>query len=225
MRLSIYSNLKAKYPQETTLDAVVKAIQCSGRIQSLCEERRDLLSKGLINEAEIIKKKKIPAFCPGSFMFDGKGRANVLGLTNLCFLEADHIDEEQIANVVKNIKEDSHTVLCYRSVSGDGLHFIIKYEFCNIETPSYKNMGVKRMNHTYGVVFNTLMTYYQERLEITIDPAGANMERLSLMSADKDIYYNHNAIPFVLEYKKKDLRRKPLNCKFRTPDIQNEIEL
>lgn len=209
MKLPIFSKITAKFPQETDLDEIVCAIRESKRIKSFCEERRKLLAKGKKNQADNIKKTKIPAFCPGAFLFGGKGRNNVIGLTNLCFLETDHISEDSILKAKGILCKDGHIVLCYRSMSDNGLHFLVKYKFKNMDTPSYKIMGIDRMNHTYGAVFTTLEAYYQELLGMSIDPSGANMERLCLLADDKDAYYNPDAFPMILEYQHQDLKKKP----------------
>ena len=159
----------AKYPRETDLNDIVKMMRSSERLQSLCEQRRELLVKEKRVDADRIKKKMIPAFCPGAFLFDGKGRNNVIGLTDLCFLETDHISEKQISKAMELLRKDCHIVLCLRSISGDGLHFIIRYKFKNMEQPSYHNMGKNRMNHTYGAVFMSLKKYYQGMLGVHID--------------------------------------------------------
>lgn len=210
MKLPIFSKITAKYPQETELDKIVCAIRESKRIKIFCEERRKLLARGRKNQADNIKKTKIPVFCPGAFLFDGKGRKDVIGLTNLCFLETDHITEDLILEAKGILCKDKHIVLCYRSMSNNGLHFLVKYNFKNMDTPSYKNMGLDRMNHTYGAVFTTLEAYYQELLGMSIDPSGANMERLCLLAADEDVYYNPDATPMILKYQCQDLKKKPM---------------
>lgn len=70
------------------------------------------------------------------------------------------------------------------------------------------------MNHTYGAVFTTLKDYYQELLGVSIDPSGANMERLCLLSDDKDVYYNPDATPILFEYQYQDLKKKPKRLQF-----------
>ena len=209
MRLCIFSNLMAKYPRETDLNDIVKMMRSSERLQSLCEQRRELLAKEKRVDADRIKKKMIPAFCPGAFLFDGKGRNNVIGLTDLCFLETDHISEKRISKAMELLRKDCHTVLCLRSISGDGLHLIVRYRFKDMEQPSYHNMGKNRMNHTYGAVFMSLKKYYQGLLGVHIDSSGANMERLCLMSFDKDLHYNPDAVPLVFIYEQQNLRKKP----------------
>ena len=214
MRLCIFSNLMAKYPQETDLNDIVRMMRNSERLQSLCEQRRELLATNRREDADRIKKKLIPAFCPGAFLFDGKGRNNVIGLTDLCFLETDHISEDQIIKAMEVLRNDNHIVLCLRSISGDGLHLIARYRFKDMEQPSYRSMGKNRMNHTYGAVFKTLKNYYQGLLGVSVDSSGFNMERLCLMSFDKDLHYNPNAVPIVFIYEQQNIRKKPRRLLF-----------
>ena len=203
MRLNIFNNLLTKYPQETELDDIVRIMRDSERLHSLCQQRVALIADGKKKEADIIKKEKVPAFAPNAFLFDGKSRNHVIGLTDLCFLETDHISEEQIDRTMEVMRNDEHVVLALRSMSGDGLHFLIRYGFKDMEQPSYRNTKRGRMNHIYGAVFKTLKHIYQEKLDVRIDPSGANMERLCLISSDKNLYYNPNASPVVFLYEKK----------------------
>ena len=222
MRVSIFNNVVASEPQDTELYMIAYMMQTSEKLRSLCEQRRELLAKNNREEADRIKKKKIPAFCPGAFLFDGKGRDNVIGLTDLCFLETDHIDETLIANAKTILNNDPHVVLCYQSISGDGLHLIVKYKFKNLEHPSYHNMGLNRMNHTYGAVFKTLKYYYQGLLGVQFDPTGANMERLCLLSFDKDLHYNPNAVPVTIVYEQQNIGKKPHKLKIEMSDGINQ---
>ena len=210
MRLNIFSNLVAKYPQETNLDDIVRIMRNSEKLHSLCHQRVKLIANGKKEEAELIKKKQIPAFAPCAYMIDGKSRNHVIGLTDLCFLEIDHITEEQIQTAKGILSKDEHVMLALRSISGDGLHFLIRYGFYDMEQPSYGNTRRGRMNYIYGAVFKTLKTTYQEALGVRIDSSGANMERLCLISADKDLYYNPNALPVIFLYEKEKIRKSPM---------------
>lgn len=209
MRLNIFSNLMAKYPQETSLEDIVRIMRTSKRLKSLCNQRVNHIAAGRKDSADKIKRKQIPAFAPGALLYDGKGRKNVLGLTNLCFLESDHINEDELVKAKELLSKDNHVVLVARSVSGDGIHFLVKYGFKDMEQPSYKNMGINRMNHTYGAVFKSLKNYYEDILKIPLDKSGMNMERLCLISSDSDLYYNPDAFPIYFIYEQQNLNRKP----------------
>ena len=67
-----------------------------------------------------------PAFAPCAIFYDGKGRENVVGLTDLCFLDIDHIKEGQIREAMKNLNDDPHVVMASRSLSNEGLHILIR---------------------------------------------------------------------------------------------------
>ena len=153
MRLSIFKNVLARSPQETELDDIVRIMQTSERLCSLCERRNMLMKEGKKAEADDIKKGMIPAFAPAAMMYEGKGRMNVTGLTDLCFLDIDHVTDEQILAAKGILRNDNHIVLVARSISNDGLHILVRYELQGMEQPWIATMGRNRMNHTYGSVF------------------------------------------------------------------------
>ena len=83
-------------------------------------------------------------------------------------------------------------------------------------------MGLNRMNHTYGAVFKTLKYYYQGLLGVQFDPTGANMERLCLLSFDKDLHYNPNAVPVTIVYEQQNIGKKPHKLKIEMSDGINQ---
>ena len=75
-----------------------------------------------------MKITRFPAFTPCVVLYEGKTRQNVIGLTNLCFLDIDHMDQEkEIEEVLNNLRNDKNVVLASRSVSGDRVHILRRY--------------------------------------------------------------------------------------------------
>ncbi|MBO7144856.1 MAG: hypothetical protein J6W13_08510 [Salinivirgaceae bacterium] len=209
MRLNIFENIMAKKPKETELVRMVGIMKTSEKLHKLCSQRQKLLASNNKTDADAIKKKRIPAFAPAAFMFDGKRRNNVIGLTGICFLESDHMDSAKIQETMQRIENDSHILLALRSVSGDGLHIFIKYAFDGMEIPNYSAMSIDKMNRTYGAVFESLRNHYCQTLGITIDKSGSNMERLCIISYDPNLYCNLLAEPFIFKYEQQKKKGKP----------------
>ncbi len=208
MRLNIFDNVISKTLKETDFEKMVEMMRTSDKLHRLCQRRRDLITGNRKEEADIIKKKQIPAFAPAAFLYGGKGRDNVLGLTGICFMELDHIGCK-IESLMETLKDDSHILLAMRSVSGDGIHFFARYTFRDMELPNYATMSSDRLNHTYGAVFKTIKNYYRNLLKAKIDESGANMERLCILSYDPELYYYPQAMPFTLIYDQHYVKRKP----------------
>lgn len=219
-KVCIFSNIIRSDPQVTSLDEIVHVMQTSKRLEELCLQRKTYIKKGNKGKADHIKKKMIPAFSPTAQFYGGKGRTNVMGLTDICFLDYDHVEEDKLAQAIQTLREDKHTLLACRSVSGDGLHLLIRYKFQNREQPGIENMTCNRMNFTYGSVFKTISRHYAQRLGFPIDKHGSNMERLCIISYDSELYYNPSAIPFILVYEQRKRTKNP-----KVFDIVTELDV
>ena len=208
MKLSTFKKVTLKMPFDKELDDIVSEMKTGEGLRLRCEHINILIKKGKTKEAKELKKKSLPAFAPAALLFDGKARGHVTGLTDLCFLDIDHITDEQIETAMALLRNDPHVVLAVRSTSVHGLHVLVRYKLDGVEHPWVGNMGTNRMNHTYGSVFKTLRKYYQDILQLPIDKACSNMEGLCFFSYDSELYYNPTATPFVLQYIQQDLKRK-----------------
>jgi hypothetical protein len=190
MQLSVFKKVTLKMPFDIELDEIVAEMKTGEGLRLRCEHINILVKKGKIKEAKELKKKSLPAFAPAAFLFDGKARGNVTGLTDLCFLDIDHITDEEIEEAMTLLRNDPHVVLAVRSTSVHGLHILVRYKLDGVEHPWIGNMGTNRMNHTYGSVFKTMRHHYQDILQLTIDKLCSNMERLCFYSYDPYLYYN-----------------------------------
>lgn len=193
----------SKAPKETELDDIVRIMRTSLRLRGLCKN----YSKHVENDNKVkgrkIKKWLIPAVIPSALLYNGKGQRNVVGLTNLCYIDIDRIEEKQIMKTMDLLRRDEHVVLALRSMSGKGLHFLIKYEFEGMEQPNRNTMSWKMMAKTYKSVFNTISKFYSNVLDLPIDESGQNVVQSCNISYDPDLYYNPNALPYTLVYEKK----------------------
>ncbi len=208
MKLCIFNSLLSKYPQETELDSIVKVMRTSKKLFMLCEDYKKLDVEGDIKGKLKIKRKEIPAFVPSALLYGGKGHRNVIGLTDLCFMDIDGLDEEQINTAMKSLKDDEHIVLALRSMSGKGLHFLVRYRFKDKEQPQIVNMSYIRMALTYTAVFNTLRSYYNNILQLPIDDSCKNVVQTCNISYDEDLYYNPKALPYTLIYDHQKVGKK-----------------
>ena len=198
----------AKFPKETELDDIVRIMRSSPKLRLLCEEYRMYKAKGNRQEMLKIKRKAIPAFVPSSLLFEGKGHRNIIGLTDLCYMDLDDLNEKEINIAMNTLKEDDHVVLAMRSMSGNGLHFLVRYGFKDREQPQITTMSYIRMSLTYSAVFNTLSLHYSNILHLPIDESCRNAVQTCNISYDEDLYYNPNAIPYTLIYEHQKVGKK-----------------
>lgn len=200
MRVSILRFAKAKMPQETELDDIVRIMRSSQKLRGLCEEYKKLADEDNKNEKKRIKQTEIPAFIPSASLYGGKGHQHILGLTNLCYLDIDGISDDQIDGAFLLLRQDEHVVLASRSMSGKGIHILIKYGFVEMEQPWIATMGINKMVKTYKAVFRTISHHYSKSLHLPIDKSGRNVVQSCNISYDKELYYNPKALPHLLSY-------------------------
>lgn len=203
MRVSIFKCVKAPKPQETDLKKIVSMMQSSPLINKRTLIYRHHLVWQQKKKVKDFKVSKFPAFCPCAILYDGKCRNDVMGLTDLCYFDIDHIKgEEEINKAISILREDRSVLLASRSVSGDGIHILVRYQVKNMEmAPQRITMSPKKMQKLYSRVFDILGRQYQQMLNQKIDRNAGNMERLFIVSYDLELYYNPDAEPIIVDLK------------------------
>lgn len=171
-------------------------MKSSQLLEQLCETYRTLLSNKQDIRAKQLKTTRIPAFAPCAFLYGGKSRKDVIGLTGYGMIDIDHITKYKIRKAFEKLQDDPHTVLAVRSVSNLGIHIIFRYEFTNIDIPQRINVRSKNLNRTYKAVITTAMAYYEELLGLQPDKQWTNMERTMILSHDPNLIYHPEAAAF-----------------------------
>lgn len=127
MEVNIVKHLHAWKPQRTSLEKVIQMIKTSQVLKDYTDVARLLYAEGKKEQGDFIKKNQIPAFFPAAYMLDGLGRESLIGLTGLCFIDIDKIEEEQVESSMAILQQDEHVLFAARSISGKGLHILIPY--------------------------------------------------------------------------------------------------
>ena len=201
MRVSIFKNILAIKPQETELDKIAYMMCHSKELFLRTKAYRLSLAIGQKDLAKQLKVTRFPAFAPCALLYDGKARDHVVGLSDLCFLDIDHImDKQQITATLELLRQDEHVVMASKSLSGNGLHILIRYRIRRIDMPPQRvNMGPFAMQKRYKKVFECVSKIYQEKLGVPIDPQAGNIERLFLISFAPGLHYNPTAEPLIID--------------------------
>ena len=223
MRVTIFKSVKASWPQETELDDIVRIMMSSPKICERTQTCRQYLAKGDKKEADKIKISSFPAFAPCASFYEGKARGNVMCLTDLCYLDIDHIENERLINEALDIlRSDPNVVMASRSVSGRGLHILVRYQLKGFEIPPQRtNMTPKMMQKVYGDVFEYLALKYQLKLGLEPDYQARNIGHVYIVSYDPDLYYNPNAETLVVDLKESIINmevkptKRSLDCKIQ----------
>ena len=209
MDVSIFKNLHSAKPLKTPLEKIVQMIRTSPPLQEFTEEARRHYAAGEKGKGDSIKKNLLPAFAPAGVLLEGKGRDNLVGLTGLCFIDIDHVDEEKIESCMSLLQADEHILLAARSISGKGLHILVPYSLWREDPLAPLPATPGKMNQIYGSVFKSMADRYSRMLDLQIDHSAENVERLCLVSYDDKAWYNPTAIPIVYRYEFRKSGKKP----------------
>ena len=181
--VSSFENFTSKRPVSLTLDAIANFMRCDRRLESLTKAYRQTGSKHI--------KMETPLFAVACFFDGGKGKENIKGLTGLSMVDFDHISpsgpltEEELSALRNKIAGDPHTVMCYTTISGNGLRIIYRYE-----QPQSKTDGVgDHIFEQYKAAFYAGNAYYEKLLGMKADMQCKNITRLSGIAHDPDVFF------------------------------------
>ena len=181
--VSSFENFTSKRPVSLTLDAIANFMRCDQRLESLTKAYRQTGSKHI--------KMETPLFAVACFFDGGKGNENIKGLTGLSMVDFDHISpsgpltEEELSALRNKIAGDPHTVMCYTTISGNGLRIIFRYE-----QPQSKTDGVgDHVFEQYKAAFYAGNAYYEKLLGMKADMQCKNITRLSGIAHDPDVFF------------------------------------
>ena len=200
MEVSILRSLHATKVQSTTLENIIRITQTSFMLKSLTERARKYYKAGAKGKGDRIKKLLLPAFAPAGYLLDGKGRNNLVGLTGLCFIDIDHGVGVSVRRCKGILVLDDHVLFASKSISGKGLHIIVPYTLLRDDSFTSLPHDPKTLNKIYGKVFDAIAAYYHQLLDVPIDEAVRNAERLCLVSYDPEAICHPNAQPFEIQY-------------------------
>lgn len=136
-------------------------------------------------------KSQLSAFTPAIVCQGGHAAdANGKQLTGVSMVDLDHIPADRMADIVEKVTNDPHTMLCYTTVSGLGMHIFYRY---TADSPEV----------AYCNVWKTGNEYYEMLCSHPADPTTKNVNRLSFVNHDPNCYYNPQAVAFFVEEEQK----------------------
>ena len=169
-------------------------IRADARLQALTESYRLTHDKAI--------KESCPLFGVAALFEGGKRKEQIVALTGLSLVDIDHVgtagdslmnNEECIIDTLRSkAEQDPHTLLCYTTISGEGLRIIFRYELDSSFTLT------QQMQH-YGKVFAAGNAYYAQLLGVETDLQCKNVTRLSGLAHDAQVFFNADAVAFTIE--------------------------
>jgi predicted P-loop ATPase len=172
MKLSIIQSFNNVVASES-VSSILESFK-DGKYRASIEPLILLYQKGDKSEYNKLKKKLL-GFTP-SGIFESKRKSENLSVySNLIILDIDNLDSENIILLFDKIKSSEFTYACFKSPSHHGLKILVHSD---------------NMPHQHLAAFNEIKSYYENFLDIQIDPSGKDIARLCFFSWDPDLYVN-----------------------------------
>lgn len=124
-------------------------------------------------------KKKLHAILFGGVAVN-RNDNDIQEASGLMITDYDHLPEEDYQLIWDWLKNDKHTVMLFRSPSGDGIKAVVSI-------PKSSKDDYRKRFKAYGEYVNN--PYF--------DVKNSNISRLCFVSYDPDLYVNWNAVPFA----------------------------
>ena len=190
VRVSVFKNVMTAASRAVTMDEVAWFIRYDPSVAQRTEEYRRMA--GVLGKAKADSevKQQLMAVVSVAVLFDGNGRqpANVLAFTGQAMVDLDHVDDPEAAMAL--IVKDPHTLMAYRTVSGQGVRVIYRYvreaDDGRIDATSWPAAFLKGNEH------------YQRLTGCDYDRQCGDYQHLCGLAHDERLYVNPGAEPFVI---------------------------
>jgi len=194
MNISYFEGFTSKQPTPSNLNDMAALIMGDKKLESITNAYRQTHNPKIKGES--------PLFAVACTFVGGKAKAHITSLTQLSLVDLDHIVKpelgglsdkgETLDDIKKKINADPHTLMCYTTISGEGLRVIYRYE---LDT----SFSLAQQIDFYPQAFAIGNAYYEKLLGCAADPLCKNVTRLSGLAYDPDLYCNANSVPFSAE--------------------------
>lgn len=188
MMLSIFKGYSDTVPVPVSINEVVRLIKEDKALANHTEKYRYYRSRGQKTAARR-EKAACPCFAVAVRFEKGKRKADIGGWTGLSMVDFDHVSETRVEELFDRICADSHTLLAYKTISGEGIRVVCRY--C-LEGEADDTARAA----CYTRVFRGVNEHYGQLTGCEFDPACKNATRLSGLAHDEKVFFRPDAEPF-----------------------------
>ena len=179
-KVSIFKNFNVVAGNKE-IETIAEVIR-NGQFKSQVKKLRGLYKRG--NDEEYSKKKKsLLAFTPSALYQGGRRTEFLQEYTRIIILDLDKLGDK-INELKQKAVSCKYTYCCFISPSGQGLKILVRTD---------SSMS------KHKEAFMKIQNYYEELLNIKIDPSGKDISRLCFFSYDEDLYLNEKSETFKIK--------------------------
>ena len=209
IKLSIFKDLQSYESKTVGLESVLWWIKSDKSLEQKTELYRNIAKTITRDEAnKKVKNSIMPAFSV-AVVFNGLGKqtTHATRVTGLSICDIDHVEREKMEEIRSKIWADPHTVLAYRTVSGEGFRIIFCYSGVSSwdaqsSVPSEQSVFVNFSPPENGILYRAAYKkgnqYYADLCGVAYDGQCSNITRLSGMAHDPEAVLNLQAQPFLI---------------------------
>lgn len=187
--VSLFSSVFSKEAKRYTLDNVLKSF-ASRKYAKTIREARGYLRSG---DEEMYKacKSMLPvvAFC-GVFK-EGHSKAHLVRYNNIVIIDIDHLSEENLPTVARQLQQDEYVFAYWKSPSGLGLKGLVRIS-SKEDVP---------LDEHHRQAFRQLTDFFRTQYSIDIDQSGSDYSRLCYACWDEGLVIKETAKTFEVSHK------------------------
>ena len=192
LRLSLFQNNQAIASKAVSIQEIIRLIRYDDDVrqkQLLYDDYRERISEKYAKEK--VKAAAMPSFSVACCFKDcGKQLQHILFVTGLGFCDIDHVGPDRMEELRGRIAADAHTLMLYRTISGQGFRVIFCYTDEQGQSP--------RNGDLYAAAWLKGNRHYAQLCGVPFDEQCGNLNRLSGMAHDPDLYVNLQAKAFCI---------------------------
>ena len=194
MKVNIFNDYRDTSPKESTLQEVVRLIREDASIKDRTEKHRYYKSQGL-EKAAANEKKSSLCFSVATHFKGGKTQKHIAGWPGIGMVDFDGLAADQVDALVAKAQADPHTLLVYRTISGQGIRILFRYYGAG----AFDNLTDKQQKLIYEEAFQRANIHYRRLLDVMPDPKCKTCTQLSGVAHDPEVYYNPDATLFIID--------------------------
>ena len=231
LQLSLFRGVHDTQPRPVTLMELVTMMRTDQSVRDLTDKHRYARATGDEQGAKRYKHM-MASFGVAARFEGGRQQKHIVEYTGLSLVDIDHIPAERMSEVLALVRGDEHTLLAYTTLSGQGLRVLFRYEAS--PNPSQGGELVTAMSESpllgrgkgeaafYKHAFAEGNKYYEDLVGLPTDGQCKNIGRISTIAYDENLYYNPEAVPFVVTIEEKKSVGRPKRSRKAT-DVEGEV--
>lgn len=201
--MNIYKNFNSTAPYaDLDFPAIAEHIKSDPSLKSSTYWYREILAINKPEEANK-RKKDTPQIAVAFRMEGGKGVDNCRQCLYYTFVDFDDKDakvrlsNDDLEQTFQVLRNNHHTTLGYKSISGHGYHVIVPYQLPEGIVIDMEN-DKKRATELYKRVHRYVNRYFSSITGRAMDEQCGNPNRMVGLAHDPEVVYRPDATPFRL---------------------------